>query len=143
MSSSGEAAVATGELVAARFTVVDYVVFVVMLLGSVGIGVFSAIKNRGRESTHNFLLGGGEMSPYPVALSLLGGIFSAISILGEWYIANSLCYSKSLNLLIGFLYFLCLLLLLFFSVSEICILTKGRFCHFLCYLVCMTPSRKW
>lgn len=83
MSSSGEAVVTAGELVAARFTVADYVVFVVMLLGSVGIGVFSAIKNRGRESTHNFLLGGGEMSPYPVALSLLGGIFSAISILGN------------------------------------------------------------
>ncbi|KAK8387781.1 hypothetical protein O3P69_018334 [Scylla paramamosain] len=83
MSSHGEAAVSAGDLVAARFTVVDYVVFVFMLLASVGIGVFSAIKNRGRESTHNFLLGGREMSPYPVAISLLGGIFSAISILGN------------------------------------------------------------
>ena len=83
MSSLGEVAVTTGDLVAARFTVVDYVVFVLMLLASIGIGVFSAVKNRGKESTHNFLLGGGEMSPYPVALSLLGGIFSAISILGE------------------------------------------------------------
>ncbi|MPD00159.1 Sodium-coupled monocarboxylate transporter 1 [Portunus trituberculatus] len=88
MSSPEEAAVATGDLVAARFTVVDYVVFVLMLMASVGIGVYSAIRNRGKESTHNFLLGGGEMSPYPVALSLLGGIFSAISILGEWYVEN-------------------------------------------------------
>ena len=66
----------------ARFAVEDYVVFSLMMTASVVIGVFSAIRSRGRESTQNFLLGGREMSPFPVGLSLLGGIFSAISILG-------------------------------------------------------------
>lgn len=83
MSSTKEAVGAAMDVVAARFTVVDYVVFSLMLAASVAIGVFSAVRSRGRESTQNFLLGGREMSPFPVALSLLGGIFSAISILGN------------------------------------------------------------
>lgn len=73
----------SGDMVAARFSPVDYVVFSIMLVGSIGIGVYSAIKSRGRESTQDFLLGGRDMPPIPVAISLLGGIFSAISILGE------------------------------------------------------------
>ena len=75
--------VAAGEVVSARFSVVDYVVFSIMLVVSLGIGVYSAIQSRGRESTQDFLLGGRNMPPFPVAISLLGGIFSAISILGE------------------------------------------------------------
>ncbi|XP_045104478.1 sodium-coupled monocarboxylate transporter 1-like isoform X1 [Portunus trituberculatus] len=83
MSSTEETIVAAGELVSARFSVVDYVVFSIMLVVSLGIGVYSAIQSRGRESTQDFLLGGRNMPPFPVAISLLGGIFSAISILGN------------------------------------------------------------
>ena len=74
---------AAGEVVAAKFSTVDYIVFSIMLVVSLGIGIYSAIKSRGRESTQEFLLGGKNMPPVPVAISLLGGIFSAISILGE------------------------------------------------------------
>ncbi|XP_063866764.1 sodium-coupled monocarboxylate transporter 2-like isoform X3 [Scylla paramamosain] len=83
MSSPEETIVAAGEMVSARFSVVDYVVFSIMLVVSLGIGVYSAIQSRGRESTQDFLLGGRNMPPFPVAISLLGGIFSAISILGN------------------------------------------------------------
>lgn len=82
MYNTEESMLASGDMVAARFSVFDYVVFCTMLVLSTAIGVYSAIKSRGRESTQEFLLGGRDMSPYPVAISLLGGIFSAISILG-------------------------------------------------------------
>ncbi|XP_071532377.1 sodium-coupled monocarboxylate transporter 1-like [Panulirus ornatus] len=66
-----------------KFTVVDYVLFSLMLVASIGIGVYSAIKSRGKANTQEYLLGGRAMSPVPVALSLLGGWISAISILGN------------------------------------------------------------
>nr|XP_045586326.1 sodium-coupled monocarboxylate transporter 1-like [Procambarus clarkii] len=65
------------------FTTVDYAVFSLMLAASVGIGVYSAIKGRGNTSSEDYLLGGRTMSPVPVAFSLLGGVISAISILGN------------------------------------------------------------
>lgn len=66
-----------------RFTAVDYTVFVSMLLVSLGIGVYSSLRGKGASSTQAFLVGGREMSVAPVALSLIGGVISAISILGE------------------------------------------------------------
>ncbi|XP_045104374.1 sodium-coupled monocarboxylate transporter 2-like [Portunus trituberculatus] len=44
---------------------------------------YSAIQSRGRESTQDFLSGGRNMPPFPVAISLLGGMFSVIFILGN------------------------------------------------------------
>lgn len=72
-----------GMLEEPSFTVIDYCLFSLMLVVSVGIGVYSAIRSRGRESTHDFLVGRGSMSAVPVALSLLGGVISAISMLGK------------------------------------------------------------
>lgn len=67
----------------AQFTIPDYAVFVLMLVVSVAIGVHSALRGGGSSSTQQYLLGGRRMSPIPVAISLLGGIISAISILGR------------------------------------------------------------
>ncbi|XP_066963276.1 sodium-coupled monocarboxylate transporter 1-like [Macrobrachium rosenbergii] len=61
---------------------VDYVLFALLLVVSLGIGIYSALQGRGNSTTLDFLLGGREMSPVPVAISLLGGLISAISILG-------------------------------------------------------------
>ncbi|KAG7170661.1 sodium-coupled monocarboxylate transporter 1-like [Homarus americanus] len=66
-----------------RFKVVDYIVFSAMLVISVAIGVHSALRGRGTSSTQEYLLGGRTMPILPVALSLLGGAISAISILGN------------------------------------------------------------
>nr|XP_053629338.1 sodium-coupled monocarboxylate transporter 1-like isoform X1 [Cherax quadricarinatus] len=66
-----------------RFTTVDYTVFILMLVVSVAIGVISAVRSRDKATTQEYLLGGRAMSPVPVALSLLGGWISAISILGK------------------------------------------------------------
>ncbi|XP_068202910.1 sodium-coupled monocarboxylate transporter 1-like [Palaemon carinicauda] len=62
--------------------VVDYILFALLLVVSLGIGIYSALRGRGNSTTLDFLLGGREMSPIPVAISLLGGLISAISILG-------------------------------------------------------------
>nr|XP_045616868.1 sodium-coupled monocarboxylate transporter 1-like [Procambarus clarkii] len=66
-----------------KFTVVDYGVFGLLLVVSAGIGVYSALRGRGVSSTQQYLLGGRHMPVLPVALSLLGGAISAISILGN------------------------------------------------------------
>ncbi|KAK8739500.1 hypothetical protein OTU49_003359, partial [Cherax quadricarinatus] len=66
-----------------KFTVADYTVFTLLLVVSVGIGVYSAFKSRRVVTTQEYLLGGRTMPLLPVALSLLGGAISAISILGN------------------------------------------------------------
>ncbi|KAK7027432.1 hypothetical protein SK128_009314 [Halocaridina rubra] len=60
----------------------DYVFFSALLVVSIGIGIYSALRGRGNKTTEDFLVGGRDMSPIPVAISLLGGVISAISILG-------------------------------------------------------------
>ncbi|XP_063875889.1 sodium-coupled monocarboxylate transporter 1-like [Scylla paramamosain] len=66
-----------------HFGVADWTIFVLLLVTSVVIGVVIAVRDRGRASTLEFLLGGRNMPPIAVAFSLLGGWVSAISILGN------------------------------------------------------------
>ncbi|KAK3865008.1 hypothetical protein Pcinc_029361 [Petrolisthes cinctipes] len=65
-----------------HFGKTDSAVFGIMLVASVGIGVCSSLRG-GASSTQEYLVGGRNMSPFPVALSLVGGFISAISILGN------------------------------------------------------------
>ncbi|XP_022318074.2 sodium-coupled monocarboxylate transporter 1-like [Crassostrea virginica] len=65
-----------------HFTVVDYVLFGLLLVISAGIGLFFAIKDRRHNDTKTFLMAGGNMNPIPVALSLLASFMSAITLLG-------------------------------------------------------------
>ena len=66
-----------------HFGATDWTVFVLMLVASVLIGVGSAVRDRRRATIHEYLLGGRNMPPMAVGLSLLGGWISAISILGK------------------------------------------------------------
>uniref|UniRef100_UPI00398F6DA9 sodium-coupled monocarboxylate transporter 1-like isoform X1 n=3 Tax=Pristiophorus japonicus TaxID=55135 RepID=UPI00398F6DA9 len=66
----------------AQFTVWDYVVFVVMLLISISIGGYQAVKARGQLSNTQFLLGGRQMTAVPVAMSLTASFMSAITVIG-------------------------------------------------------------
>lgn len=68
----------------AQFSAVDWVVFGLMLTASLGVGVYSCVKGGGR-STQEYLVGSRKMAPLPVAFSLVGGVISAISILGEFF----------------------------------------------------------
>ncbi|XP_069941820.1 sodium-coupled monocarboxylate transporter 1 isoform X2 [Cherax quadricarinatus] len=74
----------------ATFTPVDYTVLSLMLVASAGIGVVSAIRSRGKASTQEYLLGGRNMSPLPVAISLLGGWISAISFVEIYFFGTQL-----------------------------------------------------
>ncbi|RUS71148.1 hypothetical protein EGW08_021087 [Elysia chlorotica] len=65
------------------FTGIDYAMFVITLLVSCGIGLFYAIVDRKKNTTKDFLLGGQNMHPVPVALSLMVTFMSAMTLLGN------------------------------------------------------------
>ncbi|KAK7111370.1 sodium-coupled monocarboxylate transporter 1-like [Littorina saxatilis] len=81
MSSGEDYSINTG--VIRRFGTVDYVLFVLTLLVSAGIGIFYAIWDRKRNTTNDFLLGGKNMSVFPVAMSLCVTFMSALTLLGN------------------------------------------------------------
>ena len=66
-----------------EFGVVDYVLFILTLLISAGIGIFYAIWDRKKNTPQDFLLGGRNMSVFPVALSLMVTFMSALTVLGK------------------------------------------------------------
>ncbi|XP_069950746.1 sodium-coupled monocarboxylate transporter 1 [Cherax quadricarinatus] len=75
-----------------------------MLVTSLGIGVYGALKSRGNSSSLDYLLGGRTMSPVPITFSLIGGITSAISILGnssEVYFFGTQISVSVLGMLLG------------------------------------------
>lgn len=65
-----------------RFSVVDYIVFVLVILISASIGFAFGWHDRKKKSTKDFLLGGGDLSIFPVGISMLASFTSAIAILG-------------------------------------------------------------
>ncbi|GFS24380.1 sodium-coupled monocarboxylate transporter 2 [Elysia marginata] len=71
----------TGEV--KEFGVVDYVLFIMTLVISAGIGVFYAIMDRNKNTPKEFLLGGRNMNVFPVALSLMVTFMSALTLLGN------------------------------------------------------------
>ena len=71
----------------------DYVVFGAVLVVSAVIGIVVAIRDRKKNTTEEFLLGGRSMNPVFVAMSLLSTYVSALSILGipgEVYAYNTM-----------------------------------------------------
>uniref|UniRef100_A0A3P9HNG1 Solute carrier family 5 member 8, like n=1 Tax=Oryzias latipes TaxID=8090 RepID=A0A3P9HNG1_ORYLA len=66
----------------ATFSVWDYVVFAVTILGAAGIGLFQAIRGRKESSSAEFLLGGRQMTAVPVAMSLTASFMSGITVIG-------------------------------------------------------------
>ena len=64
-----------------KFGILNYVVFVAMLLVSAIIGVFYWWK--GQKNTDEFLLASRSMSTLPMTLSLVASFMSAITLLGR------------------------------------------------------------
>ncbi|KAM8960474.1 sodium/iodide cotransporter [Pelodytes ibericus] len=64
------------------FSIWDYGVFAVMLLGSTGIGLFYALSQRGQKTSEDFFIGGRKMTALPVGLSLSASFMSAVQVLG-------------------------------------------------------------
>ncbi|XP_017157838.1 solute carrier family 5 member 6a isoform X2 [Poecilia reticulata] len=71
-----------GEMVQMHFTTVDYVIFVLLLVASAGIGLFYAFSGGRQRTTQEFLMADRSMSCLPVSLSLLATFQSAVAILG-------------------------------------------------------------
>ena len=64
------------------FSIQDYVVWAVILLFSLAIGVFYACVGDRQRSTEEYLVGGRQMNPIPVALSISVSFISAVTFLG-------------------------------------------------------------
>ncbi|XP_064115943.1 sodium-coupled monocarboxylate transporter 1-like [Macrobrachium nipponense] len=97
-------AVAIGDKLALRgyFGVVDYVILVGVLLGSLIVGLTTGLRKT--TGTREFLTGGRDMNPIAVCLSLLGGVISAISVQGnstEMYLYGSQLWMNILGCLWG------------------------------------------
>lgn len=72
----------TEEDIINRFSAVDYVVFVVVIVISASIGFVFGWVDRKKKSTKDFLLGGGDLRVFPVGISMMASFTSAIAILG-------------------------------------------------------------
>ncbi|XP_050996519.1 sodium-dependent multivitamin transporter [Acomys russatus] len=68
--------------VSSTFSVVDYVVFGLLLLLSLVIGLYHACRGWGRHTVGELLMADRKMGCLPVALSLLATFQSAVAILG-------------------------------------------------------------
>ncbi|KAM9796395.1 sodium/iodide cotransporter isoform X2 [Syngnathus typhle] len=87
------------------FAVADYVVFALMLLVSMAIGLYQALKKQPHnDSTDDFFTGGRSMSAVPVGLSLCASFMSAVQVLGvpsETYRYGSkflyMCLGQTIN----------------------------------------------
>ncbi|XP_028295962.1 solute carrier family 5 member 6a [Gouania willdenowi] len=71
-----------GEVAPMHFSWVDYVIFVLLLVASAGIGLFYAFSGGRQRTTQEFLMADRSMSCLPVSLSLLATFQSAVAILG-------------------------------------------------------------
>lgn len=65
-----------------HFTVLDYVIFGVLLLASVGIGLYHALIGGRQRTTQEFLMADRSMRCLPVSLSLIASFQSAVAIIG-------------------------------------------------------------
>lgn len=80
---------------AATFSVLDYCLFAAVLLISAIVGIYYFLKEKfGKKelTSDDLLMGGREMSVFPVAMSLVASYMSAITVLGELY------YQPDLNI---------------------------------------------
>ncbi|XP_056125177.1 solute carrier family 5 member 6a [Rhinichthys klamathensis goyatoka] len=71
-----------GDVVQMHFSTVDYVIFVLLLVASAGIGLYYAFSGGRQSTTQEFLLADRSMRCLPVSLSLLATFQSAVAILG-------------------------------------------------------------
>ena len=62
---------------------VDYLVFAVSLVISLGIGIFFSLTGGRQKTNSEYLMGDRRLSLIPVALSLLVSYISAVTILGH------------------------------------------------------------
>ncbi|KAJ7990791.1 hypothetical protein DPEC_G00290580 [Dallia pectoralis] len=65
-----------------HFTIIDYVIFALMLVASMCIGLYYALAGGRQRTTQEFLLADRSMSCLPLSLSLFATFQSAVAIVG-------------------------------------------------------------
>jgi Na+/proline symporter len=65
-----------------HLSIIDYIVILVSLLSVLGVGIWQALKNRGKPRG-DLLIAEDGMSVFPVALSLVASYLSGILIIGK------------------------------------------------------------
>uniref|UniRef100_A0A3B4B567 Sodium/iodide cotransporter n=1 Tax=Periophthalmus magnuspinnatus TaxID=409849 RepID=A0A3B4B567_9GOBI len=97
------------------FSLWDYAVFSIMLVISMGIGLYQALKKpaAGAASAEDFFTGGRSLPAVPVGLSLCASFMSAIQVLGVPSESSRygfkflyMCLGQSINSLLTALLFL-------------------------------------
>ncbi|XP_036306172.1 sodium/iodide cotransporter isoform X2 [Pipistrellus kuhlii] len=73
---------AVGAGARATFGAWDYAVFALMLLVSMGIGLWVGLARGGQRSAEDFFTGGRRLAALPVGLSLAASFMSAVQVLG-------------------------------------------------------------
>ena len=69
-------------MLSTQFSIVDYLVFIGLLVVSSFIGVFFWWKSRNNASNSEFLTGNRQLGAFPVTLSLVASFMSTNTILG-------------------------------------------------------------
>lgn len=86
-----------------QFHWADYLIFILNLLISAGIGFYHGIIGRKQKTTKEFLVGGRSMKPLPVALSILASFLSAPFLMGTP--AEVYCFGTMYSLIVfGYLF---------------------------------------
>ena len=83
--------------------IVDTVLLVISLVASLGIGIYHSIIGI-RATTTEYMLGGRSMKPLPLAMSLMVGTISAITIMGnagEMYVHGTQLWMMDLGMVFG------------------------------------------
>ncbi|XP_076860525.1 sodium/iodide cotransporter isoform X2 [Brachyhypopomus gauderio] len=96
------------------FSLADYVVFAIMLLGSLAIGLGQSLRRTaGVSEVEHFFMGGRRMAAVPVGMSLCASFMSAVQVLGvpaEVYLYGLkflyMCLGQTLNSLLTAVLFL-------------------------------------
>jgi Na+/proline symporter len=65
-----------------EFSVADYVVFILTIVVSLGIGIYYALSGGRQRTTSEYLVGNRKMAVLPVAISLMVSFESSIMMLG-------------------------------------------------------------
>lgn len=61
----------------------DYVVFACSLAVSLGIGFYFALAGWKKQNTQDYLLGGNNMNPVAVGLSMCASLLNAVFLIGK------------------------------------------------------------
>ncbi|KAL1512457.1 hypothetical protein ABEB36_002044 [Hypothenemus hampei] len=79
-------------LPSSSFSWIDYILLIIMLIISCGIGIFYGFFRKKHENSHDFLLAGSAMGTFPMAMSLAASFVTAVELLGnpaEMYTSGS------------------------------------------------------